>query len=200
MGGLPCSRGLTKVGALVRADNLTRLDEVGRVNLVAYGVRTVIDVRDAREILRFPYPFPLTALPGVSIRNVPLVSDQNWEAMKDPQLRREGYVLIPKLSLANVVDVLRCIADSPEGTVVVHCNEGRERTGVLVASLLALLGVADDTIAADWVKSAPTTMESSWIIDVLDYMRLNGTIERHLATGGLAPSDVAALRSRLVTG
>ena len=68
-----------------------------------------------------------------------------------------------------------------------------------MATRIGRLGVADDTIAADWVRAAPTTRESSGIIDVLDYMRPNGAmIERHLAAGGLAASDVAALRSRLL--
>ncbi len=190
-----------KPHAVIRADNLTRLTEAGRKSLVAHGVRSVIDLRDPRELERFPYPFAAASLPNVVIRNVPLISEPNWDALKDPERRRDGYVLIPKLSLPNIVRALNAIAEAPEGAVVVHCNEGRERTGVLVASLLALLGVDDETIGADWVLSDPVAMEASWISDVLEYMcGRNGTVEGFLQTGGLTAITAASLRSRLLGG
>lgn len=115
--------------------------------------------------------------------------------------RTEGYVLIAKLSRPSLVSVLRAIAKAPAGPVVVHCNEGRERTGVVVATLLALVGVADDAIAADWCLSAPATMEASWIIDVLDFMRdAGGTVAGFLEDGGLTSAEIAALKARLVSG
>lgn len=201
LGGYAAGDRQIKPQAVIRADNLTRLTEAGRTNLVAHGVTSVIDLRDPRELERFPYPFTAASLPNVIIRNVPLISEPNWEALKDPERRRDGYVLIPKLSLPNIVRALNAIAEAPKGAVVVHCNEGRERAGVLVASLLALLGVDDETISADWVLSDPVAMEASWISDVLDYMRgRNGTVEGFLQTGGLTATTAAALRSRLLGG
>jgi protein tyrosine phosphatase len=120
--------------------------------------------------------------------------------MKDPERRSDGYVLIPKMSLLNLVEALNAIADAPQGAVVVHCNQGRERTGVLIASLLALLEIDDDTIGVDWVSSDPKTMEASWILDVLDYMRSSGgTVEGFLQAGGLTAATATRLRSRLLT-
>ena len=37
---------------------------------------------------------------------------------------------------------------------VLHCSAGKDRTGVLSALLLAFLGVADETIVADYALSA----------------------------------------------
>jgi protein tyrosine/serine phosphatase len=182
----------------VRADNLNRLTEGGRASLVAYGVRTVIDLRDPRELERFPYPFGPSDLPNVIVRNVPLISVAEWEAIKDPERMREGYVLTAKLSLPNIVSALNAIAEAPPGAVVVHCHEGRERTGIVVALLLAIAGVDDESIGADWVLSEPGTMEPAWIIDVLQHMRRErGSVEEYLEAGGLTAAALDALRSRL---
>jgi protein-tyrosine phosphatase len=199
LGGLPTGNRQLLTGAIIRADNLTRLTEPGQRSLVAYGVRCVIDLRDPRELERFPYPFPVARLPNVVVKNVPLISDLNWDAMKDPELKRDGYVLIPKLSASNLVGALTAIAGAPLGGVVVHCNQGRERTGVLIACLLALLRVDDETIGVDWTMSDPTTMEASWILAVLEYMRSSeGTVERFLQAAGLRAETVVDLHSRLL--
>jgi len=198
LGGHRVGESETKWHAVVRADNLNRLTEGGRASLVAYGVRTVIDLRDPRELERFPYPFGPSDLPNVLVRNVPLISVAEWEAIKDPERMREGYVLTAKLSLPNIVSALNAIAEAPPGAVVVHCHEGRERTGIVVALLLAIAGVDDETIGADWVLSEPETMEPAWIIDVLQHMRRErGSVEQYLAAGGLTAAAVDALRSRL---
>ncbi|HLQ05911.1 MAG TPA: tyrosine-protein phosphatase [Verrucomicrobiae bacterium] len=198
LGGHRAGARESKWRAVVRADNLNRLTEGGRASLVAYGVRTVIDLRDPRELERFPYPFGPSDLPNVLVRNVPLISVAEWEAIKDPERMREGYVLTAKLSLPNIVSALNAIAEAPPGAVVVHCHEGRERTGIVVALLLAIAGVDDETIGADWVLSEPETMEPAWIIDVLQHMRRErGSVEQYLAAGGLTAAAVDALRSRL---
>src|SRR6185503_13533866 len=50
LGGLPTTDGrVTRRGAVVRSDNVNRLTAVGWSQLQAYGVRTIIDLRDADE-------------------------------------------------------------------------------------------------------------------------------------------------------
>jgi protein-tyrosine phosphatase len=58
LGGHPIvDGGQTRWRAVVRADTLCRLSETGRAALVDYGVRTVIDLRSARELEAVPHPF-----------------------------------------------------------------------------------------------------------------------------------------------
>jgi protein tyrosine/serine phosphatase len=45
LGGIPSAHGPVRHGAIVRSDALYRLNEAGHAALVAYGVRTVIDMR-----------------------------------------------------------------------------------------------------------------------------------------------------------
>jgi protein tyrosine/serine phosphatase len=199
LGGHRAAGSETQWRSIVRADNLNRLTEEGRASLLAYGVRTVIDLRDPRELERFPYPFVPADLPSVNVRNVPLISDAEWEAYRDPERKREGYVLTAKLSVPNIVAALRAIAEAQPGAVVVHCHEGRERTGIVVAILLSLAGVDDETLGADWTLSDQQTMEAAWIVDVLQHMRRErGSVEHFLRAGGLTAAELGALRSRLL--
>lgn len=55
--------------------------------------------------------------------------------MVDHQRRRIGRALCT-------------VADAPAGTVVVHCQAGKDRTGVLVALMLAVAGVGADGVRA----------------------------------------------------
>jgi protein-tyrosine phosphatase len=49
--------------------------------------------------------------------------------------------------------VLRLIADESAAPTVFHCVAGKDRTGVVAALVLALLGVSDETIAEDYAAS-----------------------------------------------
>jgi len=42
------------------------------------------------------------------------------------------------------------IADAPDGAVVVACHAGKDRTGLLIALVLRLVGVPAVPIAADY--------------------------------------------------
>ncbi len=45
------------------------------------------------------------------------------------------------------------MADADTHPIVVHCLAGKDRTGVVVALVLALLGVPDETVAEDYALS-----------------------------------------------
>jgi protein-tyrosine phosphatase len=54
-----------------------------------------------------------------------------------------------------VAAILNAIATAPSGGMVVHCGVGKDRTGVIVALLLAVAGVGREAIAADYALSGP---------------------------------------------
>lgn len=47
------------------------------------------------------------------------------------------------------------LADPNAFPVVIHCTHGKDRTGVTIGILLALMGVPLDDILADYGRSAP---------------------------------------------
>ncbi|MDP9251413.1 MAG: tyrosine-protein phosphatase, partial [Chloroflexota bacterium] len=75
LGGLGSASGDETVWRrVVRADNLNKLAPAGVAAMVAYGVRTVIDLRDPRELEKFPNPLAAAPPAGVAFVNVPLIS------------------------------------------------------------------------------------------------------------------------------
>jgi protein tyrosine/serine phosphatase len=224
LGGLRTATGeQTAWRRVVRADNLNKLALAGVAALVSYGVRTVIDLRDPRELETYPNPLAAAPPEGVRFVNVPLISAAEWEAIKDPARMAEGYVLTAKLSHRNIASALAAISDAAEGGVVMHCHAGKERTGIVAALLLALAGVPDATIADDWVASDaflqplyeewlagetdPTmrakraegfVTHAEHIVDVLTYVRVShGSLEDYLLAGGMRADQLDRARSRL---
>jgi protein-tyrosine phosphatase len=72
------------------------------------------------------------------------------------RLRRatlHNYAVTPKALRPRMRSVIEAIADA-ETPVLIHCTAGKDRTGVLVALLLLALDVPEDTVMADYLRSA----------------------------------------------
>jgi protein-tyrosine phosphatase len=143
-----------------------------------------------------------------------------------PQTFARHYLEIARRSGEQVAQAIRIVADPQARPVVVHCAAGKDRTGVLVAILLALLGVPDETIADDYALSAKamgallgrllerlpeheeqirgvaTTMSAATpasIRALLDGLRReHGSIEGYAAAHGAGDEVIFALRSELL--
>lgn len=226
LGGLPSASGeVTAWRQVVRADNLNKLAAAGVAALVAYGIRTVVDLRDPRELEKYPNPLAATPPHGVVFTNVPLISDAEWEAIRDRAQNTEGYVLTARLSHRNITSAVAAVSEAQVGGVVIHCHAGKERTGIVAALLLSLAGVPDDRVAADWAASDAylQPLYEEWlasetdpsirakrargfvtraehILDVLAYVRrTHGSLEDYLIAGGLNADQLGRARRRLVS-
>lgn len=60
-----------------------------------------------------------------------------------------------------VAAAIGAIAQAPAGCIVVSCHAGKDRTGVVIALTLDLLGVPHELIAADYATAPPATGASS---------------------------------------
>ncbi|WP_431679348.1 tyrosine-protein phosphatase [Kitasatospora sp. KL5] len=153
LGGLPTRDGRrTRRRAVVRADNLDRLTAEGWAALEAYGIRTVVDLRNEEEYR------PLLARPdGVDLVRVPLdeLAGSEWWArfggLDGTPLSFRPYLdHCPQA----VSDVVAAVGRARPGGVVVHCGAGRDRTGLAALVLLATAGVTADAIVDDYLLSA----------------------------------------------
>ena len=148
LGGLPLEGGgETRFGVVVRADSLAGLTSRGWQALQDYGVRSAIDLRGDHELeATAERPIPVTRIP------ITPLSGPGWEW---PSML-EAYLAVLETFRAQftaAVDALAA-ADPP---VLLHCQGGRDRTGLVVALLLAAAGVDAETIAADHALS-----DESW--------------------------------------
>jgi protein-tyrosine phosphatase len=151
LGGYPTADGReTQWGAVVRSDNLTPLTEAGQAALVAYGVRSIVDLRGPEEARLFPNPFAVADAHGITYTNVPFQDPAAYDFTEEPRSLAAVYVTMLDHYRSRVAAVMTTVADAPAGGVLVHCMGGKDRTGLVAALLLDLAGVDRETIAADY--------------------------------------------------
>lgn len=156
LGGLRTADGRrVRRGMVFRADGVDRLDgedlEVAR----ALGLRTVIDLRTPGELERRG-GFPVEHLP-VDWHHLPLIASM-WS---EEELATTGgaaaflqdrYLDMLVEGAGSIARVVELAADG--APVLFHCAAGKDRTGVVAAVLLGLLGVSHEDIADDYHLSA----------------------------------------------
>jgi protein-tyrosine phosphatase len=149
--------GQTRWRAVVRADNLCSLAPAGRDALIAYGVRTIIDLRHHQELREARHPFAHLTTPDATptYLHLPLEEWGNPEygAALRQATREAIYTILLAWYPAQMAAIARAIARAPAGGVLIHCHAGKDRTGVVAAMLLALAGVPTSTIVDDYALS-----------------------------------------------
>lgn len=209
---------------LFRADGLSRLTQPDRATIRQLGIATVIDLRSSGELEGGR--FPVEEIP-VGFHHLPLI---------DQLPDREGFELTPGMLAAQYRDmladaapeiarVLGIVAERHAHPVIVHCTAGKDRTGVLIAVLLGLLGVPDEVIIEDYALSAGAmealraklierypegrevieradelfSAHPSNMTELLEHIEARyGTIEAYAAGAGAGPDVVGALREVLL--
>jgi len=162
LGGLPTVDGrLTQPGVLLRADNLQDLSERDVDTLLEQGVRTVVDLRTAAEVeLLGPGPLRKTDVRHLHLDLIPHGFDGQPPLARAIPDETAGPHAVDHLYFDYIQDApdqigtaLRTIADPNSGSVLVHCAAGKDRTGVVIALALSLVGVHRDAVVADYARS-----------------------------------------------
>jgi protein-tyrosine phosphatase len=225
--------GYTRWGAFVRADNLSRLTPAGQSALIEYDVRTVIDLRRAGELTIDLNPFAAESqdlrhptylhLPlGLGADRDDILAVQTVSAGEDASMLALFRVVLDHY-WRGIAGVMHAIAVAPEGAVLFHCHAGKDRTGLIAALLLALVGVPNATIVEDYALSQiclqpifdqrlsqepdPAKRERmarmmsavpATMLGVLAHLdERHGGAERYLRAAGVAEADLDRLRLRL---
>jgi protein-tyrosine phosphatase len=157
LGGYVGHQGMvTRWGTLFRSDTLHELTGPDVETLRSLGLATIVDLRTRRE-LEHTGRGPL-ADESMAFRHLSLIRDGEGEAMAAPappgdelSLRYGWYLEGGRDSL---VAALLLLADPVNLPLVFHCAAGKDRTGVLAALVLDILGVAPEVIVADYVITA----------------------------------------------
>ncbi len=216
LGGLPLeSGGETRYGRVARSEAPHFLSERGWRELHDHGVRTLVD-------LRCPTEGGYEARNGVRRVGVPLFRQDDpgfLERMEGIRDTGAFYRVLVDHCRSTIARAISAVADAPEGAVLVHCQAGRDRTGVVSAVLLALVGVTTDAIADDYVATAEalqprheeelaaaqTAEEREWL-KAIHYVRaasILGALDEvgdpagYLRAGGASDEQIDAVRRRM---
>ncbi|OEJ97573.1 tyrosine-protein phosphatase [Streptomyces thermolilacinus] len=153
LGGYAAGGGLAvRWGRLYRSDSLGKLRDDDWDRFLALGVRTVVDLRYPWEIEwrgRIPQ-HPSFAYLNLSVEHRPYDQARLGPEVAVGPYLAERYLEVAQDGVVELRRALEVIADDDSGPLVFHCASGKDRTGLLAALVLALLGVDDDTIVADF--------------------------------------------------
>jgi len=139
---------------LFRADGLNRLQPEEEGAFAELGISTVVDLRtidEAEHGGRFP-----THVWDVAYHHLPLFDVlPDWpDDIGDPALYlAERYLEMFASGRGTIVAVFELLAEEASYPLVFHCAAGKDRTGIVAALVLDVLGVAGDVIAADYALS-----------------------------------------------
>lgn len=209
---------------LFRADSLHRLKDADWVAFGELGVRSVIDLRREFEVEKFGR-VPEAA--GLTYFN-PVLKHVDWAEVPHPEGTVHERWLADRY-LNFLVDghealavALGVIADPGRAPVVVHCMAGKDRTGVVCALALSLLGVSDEDIAADYAMTEtamrrlteylrvtdPEAIEgnehmfdspgAAMTLFLADLRAEHGSVEKYVRAIGVTAEQVTALRDHLL--
>jgi hypothetical protein len=226
LGGYPTADGMqVRWGSVFRSDALQHLSVGDLRVLESLGVDRVIDLRSPDEIAAVGRG----SLADGSVRYltasvIPSLTDEALGAPPGDDIARRylWYLSVGRDAFAETFETLA----HGSGAVVFHCAAGKDRTGVVAALLLSVLGVSEDDIVEDYALTnlampsilarltrdplhgeAVAQMPASRRIVMPDTMRrfLELLDEQHggarvwLESAGVAPGSLDTLRTRVLT-
>lgn len=220
IGGYRTPRGPIAWRRVLRAACLDGLDDDAHRFLAELGLRTVLDLRRDEERVERP-----NALGTLDVRTMH-ISIRPGALRPDPldiPTLAEIYDDMAETSSPMIGAALTALAEPDALPAIVHCTAGKDRTGLVIACLLAIAGVSDDDIIADYAASGDLLGEAfaatlppvddddtaaamlallasppEMIRSVLERMRTaHGSVEGHLIHHGMDPSVPERLRAAL---
>jgi protein-tyrosine phosphatase len=157
LGGYPTIEGrVTRWGRLFRSDSLHELTAGDVRTLKSMGLATVVDLRTPRELDRTGRG--LLAGEPVAFAHLSVIREDGGEAVGAPAEPTgelsERYLWYLDHGREALAGALALVADPDHLPLVFHCAAGKDRTGVLAALVLDILGVDPAVIVADYVVTA----------------------------------------------
>ena len=153
LGGYPTVDGLAvRWRTLYRADALHRLSEDELELLGRRGVRVAMDLRSSGEVERGQLAAERL---GITLHHLPVLGE-GWSVKSldfegDPaDVLAALYVQMLDVGAPAIRGALELLVADGSLPALFHCSAGKDRTGVLAAIVLTLLGVHREVVVADY--------------------------------------------------
>ncbi len=216
-------------GLLYRSDSLHHLTPLDAAQLRAQlAIGTLIDLRSTAEIESEGRG--ILAKSPIAFHHVPLIDEDpssaggDARALADQLPFGDRYFLLARLASAQLARIVTILGDL-DGAAVFYCAAGKDRTGIVAAMLLKLLGVDDRIVADDYALTRralgailarlarsegyramldalpPDTMTAEpatvlrFLANVSEHF---GSMEGFVLDAGVAPAVLGRLRARLL--
>lgn len=170
LGGIPAADGrLIKQCRLLRSGVLSHITSEDVITLQECKLRRVIDFRVSAELRQRPD----VRIDGVEYISLPLVSEQIMGVTREknvieqmvrmasiPDFCAEQHMqciysdfVRSEFSSARLKEFFSLLLKECDGATLWHCTAGKDRVGVATALLLTILGVKEDDIFADYMRT-----------------------------------------------
>ena len=152
---------------LLRTGNISKIIPKDKKFLLDYGLTKIIDLRSPAECKANPdqkisgvdhYEFPLSVDDNTGGNGLDMSID--FEHYRHDQYagfytmcQRYHDHVSNKFSQNSISQIINLIAATTGGSVLYHCSEGKDRTGLVTVILLYILGVDLETIRQDYLYS-----------------------------------------------
>ncbi|MYE85403.1 MAG: tyrosine-protein phosphatase, partial [Gammaproteobacteria bacterium] len=153
LGGYRTADGQTVArGMLFRSGAMTGLTDADMAYLDGFGIKTIVDLRSNEEISLYPNHW------AAKHRIEVVTGDYSFAAMMSGEESGERPAmgeLYPRL-LESIGPQIKNYFDEALGEgapMVVNCSAGQDRTGIVSALMLLLLGVPEPTVIEDYLLS-----------------------------------------------
>jgi protein-tyrosine phosphatase len=215
---------VTRWRTLFRADGLSELSEADFIVMGELGIRTVVDLRSGYEVEQSR--FNVDAHP-VDFHHFPFIDElphaEEWD--RRPGLLGAQYKEMLDDAAPQIIGALGALAAPEARPAVFHCTAGKDRTGLLSALLLSLLGVPEETVIGDYALSGQAmerlraklmikypdgkdviadidevfSAEPANMVDLFAYLRERyGSVADYAATVGVPDLVISRLRETLL--
>lgn len=156
--------GVLRSGHLLRSNRLSRITKKDiQILEDQYHLHKIIDLRTPMEVeqeedkeisgaVYMNIPFFVEAMVGISHEKG---NRRKMGHMDDLPKMEDLYVMIVENPFCRkqMQKALRQIMETKEGAVLWHCTEGKDRCGLLSAMTLFLLGVSEQDVMEDYLKT-----------------------------------------------
>ena len=214
----------TRWRVLFRADGLSELSQTDFSVMRDLGIRTVVDLRSGHEVEQSR--FDVDAHP-VDFHHFPFIDQlpdvEQWD--RRPGLLGAQYKEMLDDAAPQIIGALEVLTAPDSRPAVFHCTAGKDRTGLLSALVLSLLGVPEETVVADYAlsgeamerlraklivkypdsKDTITDIDEVFsanpanMVDLFAYLRERyGSVTEYAVTVGVPDAVVARLREELL--